>query len=203
MTINSAVCVTSSRKAVPFSIFVLLAFWNTLIVFLMILYINDNSRRYDRYQKNNKQLNVVRSDNPEWKCFRREAEQAAAVITDVVLRGLITDMIPPKRGFLEQKMFLIREMIHMHFASPISLAGFSESLGVDKAVIARKYKHMFHTTVNASIIERRLLHARRLLKNNYRVTESCFFSGFNDSGYFAKIFRKTMGMSPSEWKTKG
>lgn len=41
--------------------------------------------------------------------------------------------------------------------------------------------------------------ACELLKKGYNVSETAYRAGFSDPNYFSKVFRKTFGMSPSDF----
>ena len=47
----------------------------------------------------------------------------------------------------------------------------------------------------------RIEHAKRLLRDpNYKILQIAQESGFHDTRYFAKIFKKNVGITPSEYR---
>jgi len=62
-------------------------------------------------------------------------------------------------------------------------------------ILKKQTSHTFHQL----LLQHRLEHARDLLQQGkVNCTEAAFESGFNDSNYFSRAFRKTYGYSPSE-----
>lgn len=65
------------------------------------------------------------------------------------------------------------------------------------------FKKTTGQTVNAYITETRLQRSRELLLNGrLKLYEVAQGAGFSDANYYAKIFRKTTGMSPSQFREK-
>lgn len=60
------------------------------------------------------------------------------------------------------------------------------------------------TTPSAYILERRLARAAERLgaAHEASITEIAFELGFNDSAYFARVFRQRFGVSPREWRRR-
>ena len=77
--------------------------------------------------------------------------------------------------------------------------------------------HLFSTSENITMIEyirqEKVRRGENLLKySDYRVQDIAFYLGFSSQSHFARIFQKTTGMNPNEyrknfgnkkkWKTK-
>ncbi len=64
------------------------------------------------------------------------------------------------------------------------------------------FKISFGVTPNRYIILTRVEFAKTLLGSGYlSISEIAEKSGFSDIYYFSKLFKKEVGVSPSEWKT--
>lgn len=67
----------------------------------------------------------------------------------------------------------------------------------------RVYRQTFQLTITEAIHRQRVLSAEKML-----ITDSCSLSevaercGFQDVGYFRKVFRKAMGLTPVAWKRR-
>jgi AraC-like DNA-binding protein/ligand-binding sensor protein len=82
----------------------------------------------------------------------------------------------------------------------ISLSHISTSLGVSASHMSRTFKLETGRTFEQYLAEKRVEHARRLLldplNNVSEVARKC---GFTDASYFARVFRRVAGCSPSEY----
>jgi AraC-like DNA-binding protein len=67
---------------------------------------------------------------------------------------------------------------------------------------SRQFKQTYGMTFQEFLIRRRMTEAVRLLKNpSASVTDVCYTVGFRDLSYFARTFRRYVGMTPSRYKT--
>lgn len=71
----------------------------------------------------------------------------------------------------------------------------------------RSFLRVFHSATGSSplawVIGRRITRACNLLRqSDKQITEIAFEVGFNDSNYFARQFRKTIGSSPREYRIR-
>jgi AraC-like DNA-binding protein len=103
-----------------------------------------------------------------------------------------------------QKLLQISSMIdyiETNFFEDINL----QTIAAKGKVSVRTANRMFQETLNISpvdyLIKIRINNARKLLQAQpCTVAEAAFKSGFNDSNYFAKQFKKIIGQSPSVYK---
>lgn len=82
----------------------------------------------------------------------------------------------------------------------LSLSHVSAALGVSASHMSRTFKRETGLTFEHYLAERRVRHARRLLLDPLNnVSEVARRCGFTDASYFARVFRKFSGCSPSEY----
>lgn len=98
-----------------------------------------------------------------------------------------------------RNMSEVLSFIEAHYREPIGIDQLTRLAGMSESTLARA----FHTVMGCSPIEHvirvRIGHAAELLQRpGTRVTDAAFESGFSDSNYFARQFRKVMGESPRE-----
>ncbi len=118
------------------------------------------------------------------------------------------DAIQPidrKQGQQKQLTQLIHilEWIDEHYTQKISLETLAKNSGLNEKYLCRFFKEYTSYTpidyINRLRVEKA---ADEMLTGHNSVTEVAFTNGFNDSAYFAKVFRQVKGISPSEWKAK-
>jgi len=91
-----------------------------------------------------------------------------------------------------------------HYADPISVEQLTRIAGMSESSLLRAFKQATGRSPTHYLLALRLRRARHLLRNtNLNITEIAFQTGFNDSNYFARQFRKGIGVSPREYRMQG
>lgn len=92
--------------------------------------------------------------------------------------------------------------IHQHYDQPISLAALQRCTHMHHATLRRAFVRAVGTTPLQYIIQHRLRRAAHLLRTTDRsVTDIGIEVGFCDGYYFARMFRKVMGVTPRHYRT--
>jgi two-component system, response regulator YesN len=66
---------------------------------------------------------------------------------------------------------------------------------------SRVFHHEMGITCREFLLQLRILHAAQMLKDSkLSVTDAGFEAGFNDLSYFARMFRRYIGVSPSDYR---
>lgn len=94
--------------------------------------------------------------------------------------------------------------LEKHFTDEITVARLAEIAGLSERQFTRIFKATYGTTPKQYLIQQRLAYACRLLQNFGRskartITEIAYNSGITDGNYFSRVFKESMGMSPSEY----
>ena len=92
------------------------------------------------------------------------------------------------------------ELVQNTYMEPITVASIAEVLALDRSYLSRLFKKKTGQTLQNYIHEVRVQEAKRLMIENYNVTEAAAMSGFKDAFVFSKTFSQITGMSPTEWK---
>lgn len=94
-----------------------------------------------------------------------------------------------------------RTTIRTHFAQPLSTSIVASALGCNQDYLGRVFRTVYGITLTEAIHRERLRMARQLLLDGELslagVAESC---GFEDAGYFRRLFRRYEGMSPLAYR---
>lgn len=98
----------------------------------------------------------------------------------------------------------IMKYVHQHYAeSELSVQEISEHLQLTSSYVISIFKEATGTTVKQYVLEYRIERAKELLKQRgYKISDIAAQVGFKDGEYFAKVFRKFTGMTPSEYRER-
>ena len=97
----------------------------------------------------------------------------------------------------------INRQIETGFSNPdCSMEGIAQAVSMSATHMGRLYKRYTMKSIPESILAVRMENARRLLKEEKRISvaEVARRSGFSSSSYFSKAFRKEHGMTPGEFR---
>ena len=87
--------------------------------------------------------------------------------------------------------------IHAHFHQPLTASVVAATLGCNANYLARLYRQEYGITLTEAIHQRRLDYARRLLLEGYaNIDEIARECGFEDVGYFRRLFKRREGLTP-------
>ena len=96
----------------------------------------------------------------------------------------------------------VLEMIYHiknNYEEKISISDLSKELAYSESMLNRKFKKEVHITFNEYLNRYRINKAIDLLKNSdYNITEIAYMCGYSSAKYFARVFKKYLGMSPSD-----
>jgi YesN/AraC family two-component response regulator len=93
------------------------------------------------------------------------------------------------------------EFIEAYYQQPIKLDDVAREAGYSPAYLTNLVQKETGRTVKQWIIERRMLEARKLLKNTTKpVCKVAELSGYPDPGYFTSQFHRLHGISPLTWR---
>lgn len=94
--------------------------------------------------------------------------------------------------------------IEQHFCDPaLEPSSVARAIGVSERYLQKIFSER-QETVSATIRNRRILEARRLLANRAQlrlsVTQIAYAVGFSDPAYFSRVFRQVTGVAPVQYE---
>jgi AraC family transcriptional activator of pobA len=96
-----------------------------------------------------------------------------------------------------------QETVERDYQSHRSLADYAKDLGVTPTHLTRVARALTGRPASQLILERRLLEARRALAyTSMQVAEVAYMLGYADPAYFARVFAKASGESPSAFRAR-
>ena len=113
---------------------------------------------------------------------------------------LLADDTSRKHTRKTEQLKSVLEYIDSNYQNPITLDELAHVAGMSPKYFCRCFQVMAHRTpidyLNYYRIERACL---LLNTGEHNITETAFACGFNDSGYFIRIFKKYMGITPKQY----
>lgn len=88
-----------------------------------------------------------------------------------------------------------------NFTEPLTLESIAQISNLSPRHFSRLFTATYHTTPGNYLLSLRMQLAGGLLRNSSQsISEIAFQSGFNDSNYFSRQFRKCYGMTPRQYR---
>jgi len=95
-----------------------------------------------------------------------------------------------------------RDLLLSSLAGSVSLNDAARAACLSPFHFHRAFRTAFGVTPHHYAIRHRLERARHLLRTTgHSITEICFETGFESLGSFSSLFRRTYGITPSEWRS--
>lgn len=101
----------------------------------------------------------------------------------------------------DQLIYDVSEYIRSNYGQDITLSSLSRLFWVNESHLSRKFKSVTGIGLNQYIAYVRISNAEKMLRETQlSVTEIAGKCGFNDSGYFAAVFKKINGGTPLSYR---
>jgi AraC-like DNA-binding protein len=97
----------------------------------------------------------------------------------------------------------LASLIESSFAKPLSLAAAAKGFGVCERQLRRIFRKHYGCAPLEYLMRTRLKKAAGLLDSGgMTLAEIAFACGFSDANYFSHQFKKSLGISPSSWRSR-
>lgn len=92
-------------------------------------------------------------------------------------------------------------LINERFNQDINLEEISRELHISPQYLSRLYKNETGENFIDRLTAVRIEHAKRLIREGqFSIKEICYMSGYSDPNYFSKLFKKHVGISPTDYQ---
>ena len=124
---------------------------------------------------------------------------------DAFLRGDVYEGAGEEE-LADRRMAQIRENIERyireHYNTEISMQSVAKAMNYSDAYFCKLFKQCFKVNFSAWLNEYRIDRAREMLQNTrLSVREVSTACGYSDANYFARVFKRITGKTPSEYRT--
>ncbi len=127
------------------------------------------------------------------------------------LTTLLTELMrnswnPEQRENISQKrkdLRNVREYIDTHYTEDIKLDNLAQMFFINKFYLTRIFKEQYGTTINNYVTQVRITNAKKHLRfTDMTVEQIGAKCGYNDSNFFIRVFKRSEGMTPGEFRSK-
>jgi AraC-like DNA-binding protein len=95
----------------------------------------------------------------------------------------------------------VLDYIRLNLRENITLKNLSEKACMSTTSFYRFFKRELGMSPIEFVISEKLRCAKQLLKNpTIQINEVCYLSGFEDSNYFIRLFKKHEGITPKQYQ---
>lgn len=95
----------------------------------------------------------------------------------------------------------VLDYIETNIAENISLKSLSDKACMSTTSFYRFFKRELGMSPIEFVIHEKIRHAKKLLKNpTIQINEVCYMTGFYDSNYFSRLFKKHEGITPKQYQ---
>ena len=100
------------------------------------------------------------------------------------------------------RIYQAREILSTNLENPPSIAELTKLVGISELTLRRGFRELFQTTIIQYLTQKRMEQAELLLRSQrLSVAEVSNSVGYSHLGYFAKVFKRQFGITPSQCLT--
>ena len=143
-----------------------------------------------------------------WGCSKEEPEAVAVpgtVIEEVAAEEPVTQEPVEEDYPAAQRIGQVRENIERyicsHYTSELSMQDVAKAMNYSEAYFCKLFKQCFKVNFSAWLNEFRVEKAKEmLLHTRMSIREISLACGYTDANYFARVFKRITGKTPSEYR---
>ena len=133
------------------------------------------------------------------------AEIASSRLIMDILSIILQEIIAPRESTVPRNRNIekIRNYLDEHYTEKFSLDQLAEEFFISKYYLCREFKNLYGITLNHYVIAKRITLAKKLLRfSPYTLSQIALECGFYDYSYFNKQFKKSEGISATDFRKK-
>lgn len=129
------------------------------------------------------------------------AEYARILSSEIA--KMIEDNYLSDKDYAAPTIRIVKRYIANHYNEDISLTTAAQLVNISPIYLSRLFKKEVGINFLDYLNQFRINEAKNLLQNmKYNVIETAELSGFRNTKYFSKIFKKTVGITPSQYRKR-
>lgn len=125
-------------------------------------------------------------------------------LTDIVTLCFTENESLKQREYsIPEKLKQIHTYLMENYSRKINLEDLASQFFISKFHLSREYKKIYGITIGNELTYQRISHAKSMLRfSDDSVDTIALNCGFQDAGYFIKVFKKAENMTPLEYRKK-
>lgn len=127
--------------------------------------------------------------------------KAQAVLYELFAQFFSDISLLGENDYLKRRLLPVKEVIDARYKDALTVGELAAIAGMSATHFRREFERAFGTSVIRYRDEVRLMHAKDALSSGeYTISEAGRRCGFDDPSYFARFFKKHMGICAQEYK---
>lgn len=103
----------------------------------------------------------------------------------------------------QERMARVYQYVEKHFQDKINTRLVADEVSLTVPAFCRYIKKTTRLTYTDFVNQYRINYSKQLLLQDKPISLSCYESGFENLSYFNRVFKRQVGMSPSQFKKQG
>ena len=149
-------------------------------------------------------LELIRLQDEKPPCYEAHTSLSLTTLLTYMLDEKIdVDLLETEDDgdVMSVKLRDIRTYLDEHYREQVSLDMLSKLYGVSKFYLCREFKDRYTYSILNYITTMRLNYAKELLRfTSHSIQEVASLCGVMDANYFNKVFKKTEGITPTDYR---
>lgn len=147
---------------------------------------------------------IVKLLAAEIRSVNRNAPETANLLLRLLFLKLSDSLAkrPSPYSSLTEQLTALRNNIYSSPQNPWSIDGLCKSLSISPSYLQHRYKQLFGSGIKSDITASRLEYGKYLLSTtNHSVRDISQMIGYENDVHFMYMFKKCLGMTPSQYRT--
>ncbi len=142
-------------------------------------------------------LRLLGSDAPQ----AEKDLQSAALLSRLLTQLVLCAMKPAARTQPTALMKKIRDYLDTQYLRKCTLAELGARFGLSPCYLQRQFKRCYGQSPAEYLMYLRIVRAKELLRTTRSpVSEVAYAAGFENAGYFSRLFKQQEGLTPQEYR---
>lgn len=104
-------------------------------------------------------------------------------------------------SIMDEKSHELRQVVEENFASSLKLEEFAELCNMSLSTFKREFQKTYHQSPSKWLMSRKIQLAKNLLNSTVKnVNEIAWQCGFESPSHFIRVFKKQIGVTPSQFR---
>src|SRR5690606_5601686 len=128
-------------------------------------------------------------------------ELAESLLKSLLLKTIKLSASNHSLSRIQEIATLFKQLVHKHCRKQKQIGFYTDKLAISANYLNRCVSMVYNKSSKQLILEVLVMHAQLLLlESSKSVSDICYELDFQDPSYFSRVFKKLVGMSPTEYR---